>query len=230
MFEASALNDNSLNKLNLAHQLLVKRGRIVAGDGKTVLARSLPAKGGTWTRFYPTRSAFAQAVGYSLPRTGQTAGLELSRGEELRGLQTGLSSVVSNGYVSLPGNNVTFPAIGVTASGRGVMGFTVVGRDHFPGSGYAAIDAEGVGRVRIAAEGEGPQDGFPGYKAFFGRPQHWGDYAAAAVSGSDVWIANEYIGQTCDLATFANPAAFGTCGGTRVALANWATEISHLRV
>ena len=119
----------------------------------------------------------------------------------------------------------------MTASGRGVMAFTVVGQDHFPSSGFASIDSDGVGRVHIAAEGLGPQDGFSGYKAFNNpiRPR-WGDYGSAVAFGDDVWIASEYIGQTCDLATFADPAAFGSCGGTRTALANWYTRISHLRV
>ena len=75
VFEASALNDNSLNKLNLAHQLLVKRGRILADDG-TVLARSVAAKGGTWTRFYPTSSKFSQAIGYGIVSAVRFAGLE----------------------------------------------------------------------------------------------------------------------------------------------------------
>ncbi|HEY6398827.1 MAG TPA: penicillin-binding protein 2 [Solirubrobacteraceae bacterium] len=92
VFEATALQDNGLNKLNLAHQLLVKRGRILASDG-TVLARSLPAKGGTWTRLYPTSSEFAQVVGYGIVLTGRYAGLESHYRHQIGGAPTGLASV-----------------------------------------------------------------------------------------------------------------------------------------
>jgi len=92
VFDASALNNNPLNRRTLIDELKIKRGRILADDG-TVLARSVPAGGGTWGRYYPTSSLFAQAIGYSNIALGSAAGLELSRGPEVRGLQTGLSSV-----------------------------------------------------------------------------------------------------------------------------------------
>ena len=69
------------------------------------------------------------------------------------------------GYLALAGNNVTYPAIATTATGSGVMAFTLVGEDDFPSAAYAAIDATGVGPIHIAAAGLGPQDGFTGYKA-----------------------------------------------------------------
>lgn len=92
VIDASSLNNNSLNRLTLVSQLRIKRGRILANDG-TVLARSVPAGGGTWKRTYPTGSLFSQAVGYSNLTDGSAAGLELSDGSDLRGLQTGLNSV-----------------------------------------------------------------------------------------------------------------------------------------
>jgi peptidoglycan glycosyltransferase len=92
VIDAATLDNNALNKLTLIHQLTIRRGPIVADNG-TVLARSVPAGGGTWKRFYPTGTLFAQPVGYSNIAEGQAAGLERSRGPELRGLQTGLSSV-----------------------------------------------------------------------------------------------------------------------------------------
>ncbi len=92
VIDAKSLRNNPLNDRTLVQELRIKRGRIVADNGES-LAVSRRAVGGTWTRYYPTGSLFAQAVGYSDPRTGQAAGLEQSRGEELRGLQTGLSSV-----------------------------------------------------------------------------------------------------------------------------------------
>jgi peptidoglycan glycosyltransferase len=92
VFDASALNNNPLNVRTLIDELRIKRGEILADDD-SVLARSVKAGDGTWDRTYPTGSLFAQAVGYSEPADGDAAGLELSRGPELRGLQTGLSSV-----------------------------------------------------------------------------------------------------------------------------------------
>jgi hypothetical protein len=47
--------------------------------------------------------------------------------------------------------------------------------------------------------------------------------------GNDVWIASEYIGQRCTLATYLTPP-IGSCGGTRTVLANWYTRISQVRV
>jgi penicillin-binding protein A len=92
VFDAKSLNNNALNSRTLIDELKIKRGRILADDG-TVLARSVPAVAHTWKRTYPTGPLFAQAVGYSIATQGRSAGLERSRGAELRGLQSGLSSV-----------------------------------------------------------------------------------------------------------------------------------------
>jgi peptidoglycan glycosyltransferase len=93
VFQASSLNNNPLNVRTLLDELQIKRGRIVADDGKTVLAQSEPAPQHTWSRFYPTRQLFAQPVGYSIASQGRSAGLEESAGPDLRGVQTGLSSI-----------------------------------------------------------------------------------------------------------------------------------------
>jgi peptidoglycan glycosyltransferase len=92
VIDSKALRNDPLNARTLVQELRIKRGRILADNGM-VLAKSIPGPGGTWSRSYPTGPEFSQAVGYSLPRQGRAAGLELSRGEELRGLQTGLSSI-----------------------------------------------------------------------------------------------------------------------------------------
>jgi hypothetical protein len=136
-------------------------------------------------------------------------------------------NVQQQGYAGLAGNNLTYPAIAVTQSGRGVMAFTVLGDDHYPSAGYAGIDAIiGVGDLHIAAEGVGPDDGFTGYNptAAFGTRPRWGDYGAAATDGNSVWIASEYINQTCDYNTWLATAF--RCSNTRTQLANWATRIS----
>ena len=92
VLDAGALNNNPLNQRTLVDELKIKRGRILADDD-SVLAKSVPAGGGTWGRTYPNGPQFAQTVGYSNLALRSAAGLELSRGPELRGLQTGLSSV-----------------------------------------------------------------------------------------------------------------------------------------
>ena len=51
-------------------------------------------------------------------------------------------SVVTQGIVALPNNNVTYPAVAVNSSGRGVIAFTVLGADHSPSAGYASLDAK----------------------------------------------------------------------------------------
>jgi peptidoglycan glycosyltransferase len=92
VIDASSLNSNPLNKRTLIDDLRIKRGRILADNG-AVLARSVPGPDHTWTRTYPTGPLFAQAVGYSIAAQGRAAGLEDSRGSELRGIQAGLSSI-----------------------------------------------------------------------------------------------------------------------------------------
>jgi hypothetical protein len=134
--------------------------------------------------------------------------------------------VENQGYVAVAGNNVTYPAIAVQDE-RGVMAFTLLGRDHFPSAAYASIGEHGVGDVHVAAAGAGPQDGFSEYKAFGDPPRpRWGDYGSAASDGRNIWIASEYIAQTCTLAEFEEDPS---CGGTRVILGNWATRISLVR-
>jgi hypothetical protein len=86
-----------------------------------------------------------------------------------------------------------------------------------------------VGPIHVAAAGLGPADGFTSYKAFVGDPPRtrWGDYGAAVTDGNTIWIASEWIGQTCTLEQYLT-GAIGSCGGTRTSLGNWSTRISKL--
>jgi hypothetical protein len=135
--------------------------------------------------------------------------------------------IFANGTLALPNASLTYPAIGVTQSGRGVIAFTVVGPNDYPSAGYAGIDAKiGAGVVHVAAAGAGPWDSFTGYSTFSNRSR-WGDYGASAVDGNSIWIASEYVAQTCTFAEYlASP--LGECGGTRGPLGNWATRISQI--
>ena len=157
-------------------------------------------------------------------------------------------SIVKQGYLGATGYDFTYPAIGATAAGRGVMAFTATGNALNPSAAYAPIDASaGVGAWNVVNGGTGAarDDGFTSYRAQVGgNPPRtrWGDYGAAAVDGNSVWIASEYIGGACDYINWGGPFfaggtgdnLLGTCGGashgpgTRAALGNWSTRISKL--
>jgi hypothetical protein len=87
-----------------------------------------------------------------------------------------------------------------------------------------------VGAVHLAAAGVGPEDDFSDYK-YYGSPPgttrpRWGDYGAAIPWGSNVWLASEYVANSCDFSTYR--ATSFRCGNTRTALANWNTRISEV--
>ncbi len=162
-------------------------------------------------------------------------------------LNPSAAKVILQGYFGATGYDLTYPAIGVTASGRGVMAFTATGDSTDPSAAMAPIDAMvGVGAWSIVPGGQGAAaaDGFSGYKAQnYPNPirPRWGDYGAAAVDGNSIWIASEYIAGVCDYTAWGGPFfvggtgdnLLGTCGGAshgpgdRTALANWATRISQ---
>jgi hypothetical protein len=105
------------------------------------------------------------------------------------------------------------------------MVFTLSGPDYFPTAAYSVFDGSGFHTIKVASAGVGPADGFTGYQPIApDGVERWGDYSAA-VSTPDgtVWVAQEYIAQSC---TDAQYAADTTCGGTRTSLANWSTRIS----
>ena len=155
--------------------------------------------------------------------------------------------VVMQGYLGASGYDFTYPAVAVTASGRGVVAFTATGDALNPSSAFAPLDAQvGVGPWVVVPGGQGaaPDDGFTSYKAQVGDPPRtrWGDYGAAAVDGNSIWIASEYIASPCGYTSWGGPFfaggsgdnLLGTCGGAshgpggRVALGNWSTRLSLL--
>ena len=157
------------------------------------------------------------------------------------------NKVALQGYLGATGHDFTYPAIGVTSSGRGVMAFTATGDALNPSSGFAPIDAiVGVGPWSVVNGGTGAaqDDGFTSYKSQVGNPPRtrWGDYSAAAVDGNSVWIASEYIAAACDYPTWGGrffgattgDNKLGTCAsapgaaGPRTALGNWSTRVSQL--
>src|SRR5579872_2895399 len=94
VFNATALNNNGLNKLQFYASLKVKRGSIYADDGHTVLAKSIKQPGGTWQRSYPYRGLYSQIVGYYFPGLGEPpTGLESAHNSALSGPKSALTSL-----------------------------------------------------------------------------------------------------------------------------------------
>jgi Cell division protein FtsI/penicillin-binding protein 2 len=92
VFEASSLQNNTLNKRQLLEEQRIHRGLIRARGGE-VLARSVRGQSDTYHRTYPDGALFAHAVGYSFTNLGR-AGLERSRNDPLTGKKAELSSIV----------------------------------------------------------------------------------------------------------------------------------------
>jgi hypothetical protein len=138
------------------------------------------------------------------------------------------AKVALQGQAGFSDTDMTYPEVGVLANGRGVLTFTLTGTNDYPSAAFASLDAKiGMGAVTVAAAGAGPWDGFTSYIVFgSGRPR-WGDYGATAVDGNSIWVASEYIAQTCTYAEYLIVPR-GQCGGTRAALGNWSTHISKL--
>jgi hypothetical protein len=137
------------------------------------------------------------------------------------------------GYVAVAHNNVIYAGIATLASGKGAMGVSLAGHDWFPTAAYALVDGNGPGVLHVAGRGAGPEDGFCEYTFFncagtptpHNRPR-WGDYPAAQASGNSIWIANEYIAQTC---TFVQYKRDTLCGQTRGTFGNWSTRVTQIK-
>jgi penicillin-binding protein A len=87
VFEAQSLADNQNNRRPLIEEQQIPRGLILARDGRTVLARSVPegrGKNRTFVRTYPQGGLFAHPIGYSFIMNGRRS-LELSRNADLAG-------------------------------------------------------------------------------------------------------------------------------------------------
>jgi hypothetical protein len=130
------------------------------------------------------------------------------------------SAMANQGYLSVNGETLMYPAFGVNKDGKGAIGVTIVGADRHPSTAYAIFDGTGFGPVRISHAGPVGDDGFTGYLAVLpnGRPGNqvgvarWGDYGATAVDADgSIWLANE------------------TTSTTRSLLANWATQVTHVQ-
>jgi hypothetical protein len=131
-------------------------------------------------------------------------------------IETGTASgtVAAQGYISVAGASLLYPAVAVNSAGRATAVFTLAGPNFWPTAAYAPLDlTTGVGDVHVAADGAAPEDGFTGYAAFgFPRVARWGDYGAAAADElGNLWLATEFIP-----------------GAPRTLLANWGTFIMRI--
>ncbi len=191
--------------------------------------------------------ALGTAVTFTTPAPHNTAGVAwyIVKPDISTGLVAGKIALTgTSGYAD---RNMVYPAIGVTPSGRGVVAVTVVGAEIFPSAGYAAIDAQaGMGDTQVVPGGAGAatDDGFTNYKQTLNRAvprPRWGDYGAAAVDGNSIWIASEYIPNSCTYDDWLGPFKvggsgdniLGTCAGPsngpglRGASGNWSTRITQ---
>jgi len=131
---------------------------------------------------------------------------------------------INQGVVDVPNANLTYPAVAMNADGEGAIAATLVGPQLYPSAAYIPFTPAGpTTNVEIAGLGVGPNDGGTG-TGEGGYRTRWGDYGAADVApNGTVWIASEYIAQSCSVSTFnADP----TCGFTRTFYANWSTRIT----
>lgn len=130
--------------------------------------------------------------------------------------------VTRQSYLALPDTDMMFPSIAVTDDGRGAMVFSLAGDHDFPSSAYVRIKDGKLGQtVRIAGAGTVPLDDSAGYQFFDGQgqgPSRFGDYSAAFIDGSTVWMASEAVTSQCTTLDCPDRDVF----------TNWGTTVSRI--
>jgi peptidoglycan glycosyltransferase len=97
------------NDIRLVAQFTIKRGKIYAADGRTLLATNVKKKVGGQTlyfRRYPSGPLFADVVGYST-QSRNRSGLERSYNDFLTGANANLDTVFRSTLDKLRGSTVT---------------------------------------------------------------------------------------------------------------------------
>ena len=97
------------NDIRLVAQFTIKRGKIYASDGRTVLATNVTRNRAGQTlyfRRYPTGPIFSDVVGYSTQTRNRT-GLEQSYNDYLTGSNANLDTVFRSAIDKLKGSTVT---------------------------------------------------------------------------------------------------------------------------
>ena len=104
----AGLAERQDNAIRLVAQFSIKRGKVYAGDGRTVLATNVKKQVGDQTlyfRRYPTGPIFSDIVGYSTQSRNQT-GLERSYNDYLTGSNANLDTVFRSAFDRLKGSTV----------------------------------------------------------------------------------------------------------------------------
>jgi penicillin-binding protein A len=104
----ASLAERQDNDIRLVAQFTIKRGKIYASDGKTVLATNVQKKVGGRTlyfRRYPSGPLFSDVVGYST-QTRSQAGVERSYNDFLTGSNANLDTVFRSTLDRLKGTTV----------------------------------------------------------------------------------------------------------------------------
>jgi peptidoglycan glycosyltransferase len=105
----AGLADRQDNEIRLVAQFTIKRGKIYAADGRTLLATNVKKRVAGQTlyfRRYPTGPLFADVVGYST-QSRNRSGLEQSYNDFLTGSNANLDTVVRSTLDKLRGSTVT---------------------------------------------------------------------------------------------------------------------------
>jgi peptidoglycan glycosyltransferase len=105
----ASLAERQDNDIRLVADFTIKRGKIYAADGRTVLATNVKRKVGGKTlyfRRYPKGSIFSDIVGYST-QSRNRAGLERSYNDYLTGSNANLDTVFRSALDKLRGTTVT---------------------------------------------------------------------------------------------------------------------------
>ena len=105
----AGLADRQDNEIRLVAQFSIKRGKIYAADGRTLLATNVNKKRAGRTlyfRRYPTGPIFSDVVGYSTQTRNRT-GLEQSYNDYLTGSNANLDTVLHSALDKLKGATVT---------------------------------------------------------------------------------------------------------------------------
>ena len=117
----AGLADRQDNDIRLVAQFTIKRGKIYAADGRTVLATNVIRNRAGQTlyfRRYPTGPIFSDVVGYSTQTRNRT-GLEQSYNDYLTGSNANLDTVFRSALDKLKGTTVTGNDLVLTIQPRG---------------------------------------------------------------------------------------------------------------
>src|SRR5712691_2611837 len=114
------------------------------------------------------------------------------------------ATILDQGYLAVAGAYLLYPAITQSKDRTVGMVFSITSSTINPSAAYAIRPAAAhasFGSIHVAASGNGPDTGFTcGGPS---SPCRWGDYSAAVLSGTNIWMATEYIPPVSSQSTFA---------------------------